>query len=366
MTLNFGNNIKQLRLKRGLSQEKLAERLGVAPQSVSKWERNEGYPDITFLLPLAEFFDVSLDELLGRDKEKKEAKIVDILEKIEECRHNGDHETKNKLIDQAYNEFPYDFRIVDWYIVMLLDVEDVSKNKRKIEELCSYILAECTIESCRYGALSSLIELYGRIGDHDKAIFYADRLPDMNCSREFERCGIYPMGDERNFRQIAAYVNRGIENILWFLSQIAARRDSLDVFERIEILVRAASIGETCYPEGDFCVCHSVMADIHLLLFRFYSQVEKYDEALISLKKAFEHEKAIDDIVNDVVLQSSVIFRGNDFDMRKTYDGCKCNGVWWLFDRLKEGVNTFEYYQGSDEYKAVLDRFNPFAVEDKT
>ena len=64
MTLSFGHTIKELRIKRGLSQEKLAEHLGVAPQSISKWERNEGYPDITFLIPLAEFFDVSLDTLM--------------------------------------------------------------------------------------------------------------------------------------------------------------------------------------------------------------------------------------------------------------------------------------------------------------
>ncbi len=43
MTLSFGNTIKELRVKRGLSQEKLAEHLGVAPQSVSKWERNPSH-----------------------------------------------------------------------------------------------------------------------------------------------------------------------------------------------------------------------------------------------------------------------------------------------------------------------------------
>ena len=79
MTLSFGNTIKDLRIKRGLSQEKLAEHLGVAPQSISKWERNEGYPDITFLIPLAEFFDVTLDTLMERDESKKELKIQNIL-----------------------------------------------------------------------------------------------------------------------------------------------------------------------------------------------------------------------------------------------------------------------------------------------
>lgn len=366
MTLNFGNNIKQLRLKRGLSQEKLAERLGVVPQSVSKWERNEGYPDITFLLPLAEFFEVSLDELMGRDREKKEATISEILEKIEEYRHNGDHEAKNRLIVEAYNEHPYDFRIIDWYIVTLLDVADVENNKREIEDLCFYILGECTIEKCRYGAISSLVELYGRIGEYQKALEYAERLPDMNCSREFERCCIFPTGDERNFTQMANYINRGIENVLWFSAQIASQRTKLDVSDRIEILEKASLIGETVFDKNDYCVCHSVMADIHLLLFRFYSQTKDYDQALKSLRKAFTHEKSIDEISNSVITQSSIILRGNKYDMRKTYDGCKCNGVWWLFERLQEKQNTFEYYTDSNEYKNMLDEFKPFAIEDKT
>ena len=63
-----------------------------------------------------------------------EKEALDILEKIEEYRHNGDHEAKNSLIVAAYNEHPYDFRIIDWYIVTLLDFADVSKNKKEIEE----------------------------------------------------------------------------------------------------------------------------------------------------------------------------------------------------------------------------------------
>lgn len=104
MNLSFGKTIKELRVKHGLSQEKLAEHLGVAPQSVSKWERNEGYPDITFLIPLAEFFDVTLDTLMGRDDCKKEARIRDILSQIEHYRHTGDHESKKQLIIEAHRE----------------------------------------------------------------------------------------------------------------------------------------------------------------------------------------------------------------------------------------------------------------------
>lgn len=67
MVINIGENIKNLRTARGDTQEKLADALNVSPPAVSKWERGEALPDITLLPPLAEYFGVSVDKLLGID-----------------------------------------------------------------------------------------------------------------------------------------------------------------------------------------------------------------------------------------------------------------------------------------------------------
>ena len=366
MILSFGNTIKELRVKHGLSQEKLAEHLGVAPQSVSKWERNEGYPDITFLVPLAEFFDVTLDTLMGRDGTKKELRIQNILSQIDQCWHIGDHETKNRLIKEAYEEYPFDFRIVSWYTVILADVENIAENQQEIEHLCSYILNECKEEQYRYEAISVLVDLYSRLGNFDKAVEYADRLADMNDSKEFVKVGIYPNGDERQFTQMAYYLNRGLENILWIIAQIGAYREKLSNRDRISVLEQGCRIADAAYPDFDHCVCHSSMADIYLLLFRFYSEEGERTAAREALRKAFMHEKAVDKVADSVVTQTSVVFRGNVFDMRKTYDGCKGNGVWWLFERLGEAAYDFAFYKHDAEYQSILDEYRPYAVEDKT
>ena len=73
MNLNFGENIKKLRKGRDITQEALASALGVSAQSVSKWECDYGYPDITQLPAIANFFGVTIDELLSNDTEAKEA-----------------------------------------------------------------------------------------------------------------------------------------------------------------------------------------------------------------------------------------------------------------------------------------------------
>ena len=63
--MSFGENLQLLRKKNQLSQEGLAEMLGVSRQAVSKWELGEGYPEVDKLLLLSKKLNVSLDSLLG-------------------------------------------------------------------------------------------------------------------------------------------------------------------------------------------------------------------------------------------------------------------------------------------------------------
>ena len=73
MNLKLANRLVELRKQKKLSQEALAEKLGLSRQSISKWERAEASPDTDNLIALAEVYEMSLDELLGNEiKEIKE------------------------------------------------------------------------------------------------------------------------------------------------------------------------------------------------------------------------------------------------------------------------------------------------------
>ena len=64
--MTLAEKIRELRVSRGMSQETLAERLRVSRQAVTKWETGAGVPDVDNLMALADVFDLTLDELLGR------------------------------------------------------------------------------------------------------------------------------------------------------------------------------------------------------------------------------------------------------------------------------------------------------------
>ena len=73
--MELGNKIKQLRFRAGLTQEQLAEKLGLSAQAVSKWETGAAMPDITLLPLIAEEFGVSIDELFDLTEEQKLRRI---------------------------------------------------------------------------------------------------------------------------------------------------------------------------------------------------------------------------------------------------------------------------------------------------
>ena len=74
--MDFGDRLKQIRMNQGLSQEQLAEKIGVSRQAITKWETNRGLPDVENMVILAEIFKITLDELILQEKQTQEAKKV--------------------------------------------------------------------------------------------------------------------------------------------------------------------------------------------------------------------------------------------------------------------------------------------------
>ena len=72
---NIGKNITKLRKEKGITQEQLAERLHVTRQAVSHWENGKTHPDIDILTALAEYFEISIEELIYGEK-REDSKII--------------------------------------------------------------------------------------------------------------------------------------------------------------------------------------------------------------------------------------------------------------------------------------------------
>ncbi len=110
MQLNLSENIKKCRKEMGLTQEELAEAFGITIGAVSKWESGSTIPDIMTLIELADFFNISVDVLLGYSISSKS--VNDIIQKINTLLKEAKYEEAISETDKALIKYPGNFRIM--------------------------------------------------------------------------------------------------------------------------------------------------------------------------------------------------------------------------------------------------------------
>jgi Predicted transcriptional regulators len=184
MNIYLADNIKKLRRAKNLTQETLADFIGISFQAVSKWECGDAYPDITLLPVIANYFEVTIDELLGNDKAKSEEKIQSYLDEYMQLWMRLDDESiakKHALIKQAYREYPYDWRIIDKFCDSFVyghlgDEANFEKNKTLVRKLCAIIFDDCTDDIIRRNAVTYMIRLSDGAEEEEWLKKVTDRL----------------------------------------------------------------------------------------------------------------------------------------------------------------------------------------------
>ena len=174
--IKIGKNIKKLREKKSITQEKLANYLGVTPQAISRWESETGYPDIELLPMIADFFDVTIDELLDRNMLQNKNEIKEGIKKIDILHSQGETQKRKELIIELYNKYPYNFELMNYYIWELA-YDEQNEKYDDIEKLCLLILEECTNNQIRYSAIQCLSGYYDNKCETKKALNILKKLP---------------------------------------------------------------------------------------------------------------------------------------------------------------------------------------------
>lgn len=110
MEIKLSKNIRMFRKSRGMTQEQLAEALGVTVGAVYKWEKQLSTPDISLILELADFFGVSTDRLLGY--EWRNRSLGTIMEEIQQLMDQKSFESAASEAEKALQKYPNHFELV--------------------------------------------------------------------------------------------------------------------------------------------------------------------------------------------------------------------------------------------------------------
>ena len=175
--MSIGTTIKKLRRDRNITQEQLAELLGVSTNAVSQWECDKTAPDISHLPVLANIFEVSADVLLEIDiaKSKKQTEIKEFTAKCAELHSQGKTEERLKLCREMQKKYPND-ETVRYNLMRVLKTGYVDESFDEIVMLGEQLLQSINMEY-RTGAIRGLCLAYLDKGDRAKALQYADMIP---------------------------------------------------------------------------------------------------------------------------------------------------------------------------------------------
>ena len=175
--MSIGTTIKKLRRDRNITQEQLAELLGVSTNAVSQWECDKTAPDISHLPMLANIFEVSADVLLGIDiaKSKKQSEIKEFTAKYAEFHSQGKTEERLNLCRSMQKKYPND-ETVRYYLMRVLQNGYIDESFDEIVMLGEQLMESTNMEY-RTGAIRGLCFTYLHKGNRAKALQYADMMP---------------------------------------------------------------------------------------------------------------------------------------------------------------------------------------------
>ncbi len=176
----LSENLKKYRLLKNLTQEDVAEYLNITPQSVSKWERGESYPDITFLPALANIFETSIDLLIGMDTIRAEQTLYNIYKTATGFQRNGDYASAEKVYRDALLIYPNK----PGMILGLAGVLALQGKSEEAIELMERGLPISSNEKQKATMRATLCFLYLKCGRNDEACALASELPHTRESRE--------------------------------------------------------------------------------------------------------------------------------------------------------------------------------------
>ena len=355
MTIYLGENIKRLRRERELTQETLAEFLGVTFQSVSNWERGESYPDITMLPEIAGFFKVSIDELLGINKSENEHEIVS---KIAEYDNLTDEKLMQEIITDLKKKFPNDFRVLIRYLGCLVRfTKDLSSVSSEVTAIYNNIQQNCTDDRIRIKAKRAMIEFYRSQLDNTKSGINFDtcekiikEMPDMRDSREMFSF-FYPLNHPEYDKKIWSALEENVLLRLTLFTHIYFFNKNCTDEWQIEASEKELELLEFIYNDGNYGKMWRTVMNLHGNIGSKYYAVGDNEKALAYFRKNAELAIAFDSMER-ITTMHSTIFDGKEFDKHTL------GSTFIAKSKVKElWTNTYELsddFKNSDGFREII------------
>lgn len=361
MEITLKDTLKKLRIEKGITQEALAKHLYISAQSVGKWERGEGYPDITLLPKIALFFDTTVDNLLGL----QEARIQEKIEKYQKESHEflmvGKCQEAYKIWENAYSEFPNNEIVKVQFMYMLYEryfqAFDETQKKEKLPLLISIaesLLSSTDINS-RTSAIQTLCFTYFRKRDIEKAKEYANMSGTMITSRE-QLLGIIlkdEEGEKQRQQNTFAYLNLFIDCLI----NRAKRQKNTAVEEKIMIYETCVTIIKMFFYKGDYGFLSEILSSLYCWIAEEYAKLKNEEKVLVNLEGMAECAIMFDTLKD--APHTSLFVDLLDFKREYVTTSNPNNICRTSIERISE--ESFDFIKNSPQYQEIMNKLEKYA-----
>jgi len=358
MEISMKDTLRTLRQKKNVTQEALANHLGITPQSVGKWERGEGFPDITLLPAIALYFGVTVDELLNVDQARIDEKIKAYQKKSFEYNHNGETEKNLELWEEAYREFPNDCRVLCglMYAINRGPIYPIPRDmgERKIA-LGLRILEESADQDLREGAIQVLAYTYNELGDRENALKYADMAASPYITSAGLRESI--LDGEEGIKCCQENIARSVQSAAFSAIGMTSKTD-MTPEEEIAAVRFAVDLYGLLYSDGNVGFYAVDLSWFHHCLARCYADLGDADGCIRELELAAEYAVKADSRVKSPYTAPMVNRLVNDpSTTTKNHKGNTCA---WRIDGM--GWRHFDFIREDERFRNILRRLGEYAV----
>ena len=139
--MDIGVVIKKYRKEAGMTQEEMANRLGVTTPAVNKWENSNSKPDIELLAPIARLLDISLDTLLSFHEKLSDTEIEEIIRKMDKMFSEEGYEKTYEWALRLIKEYP-NCNMLIWQAAPMLDIVCAGKDVEGTYKVVKYLLED--------------------------------------------------------------------------------------------------------------------------------------------------------------------------------------------------------------------------------
>lgn len=324
MQVKLGEKIRELRRRDGRTQEALAEAVGVTSQAVSRWETGGSYPDVEIMPAIANYFNVTIDELFGYTN-NHERKIDEIIRRVDafHIKIRGDDEWVEDclaILREGLAEFPQNDRLLitlaetlseagwrrhrEWlyyddagYIQHDYDRHRKNEYWTEAVKICENLIGTAKDNTIVTKAISILVLLYRNLGETSKAIAYAERMPELKNSREVMLAAA--SDGKREAEYIGALL---LEMAGKFAEQMVygliANRHHYESDMPIAKIRGAIEIFSLVCDDGNFGQYHRDLVDLYLYLSRIQWERGYHDDAFESLNKALDNARELEKLLD--------------------------------------------------------------------